>query len=62
MKKRLLIIILGFFFSIPSINTQNDNLEPVESIFDDYDFQFEYYSLIRKVLMNRIENLTIELN
>ncbi|WGF93989.1 hypothetical protein [Aequorivita marisscotiae] len=52
MKNRLLIILFGLLFCIPNVNAQNDNLEPVESIFDDYDFQFEYYSLIRKVLMN----------
>lgn len=52
MKNKLLIILFGLLFCIPNLNAQNDNLEPVESIFDDYDFQFEYYSLVRKVLMN----------
>ena len=57
MKNKLLIILFGLLFCIPKVNAQSDNLEPVESIFDDYDFQFEYYSLIRKVLMNgRREN------
>ncbi|PKA81963.1 hypothetical protein ATE92_0086 [Ulvibacter sp. MAR_2010_11] len=52
MKIKLLIIIFGFLFCIPVVNAQNDNLEPVESIFDDYDFLFEYYSHVRKILMN----------
>ncbi|NDV17749.1 hypothetical protein GO009_17175 [Muricauda sp. TY007] len=52
MRNRLLIIIFGLIFCIPAINAQNDNLEPVESIFDEFDFRFEYYSIVRKVLMN----------
>ena len=51
MKNRLLILLFGILFIIPNVNAQNDNLEPVESIFDEYDFRFEYYSLVRKVLM-----------
>ena len=39
-------------FCVTTINAQNDNLEPVESIFDEFDFRFEYYSLVRKVLMD----------
>lgn len=52
MTKHLLILILGILFSIPAVNAQNNNLEPVEGIFDEFDFRFEYYSLVRKVLMN----------
>ena len=52
MKNRLLVIIFGLLFCIPTIKAQNDSLEPVESIFDQFDFRFEYYSLVRKVLMN----------
>jgi len=51
MKNRLLILIFGFLFCFPTLNAQ-DNLEPVESIFDNYDFEFEYYSIVRKILMN----------
>jgi hypothetical protein len=52
MKNRILILIFGILFIIPTVNAQNENLEPVESIFDEYDFRFEYYSLVRKILMN----------
>jgi hypothetical protein len=52
MRNRILILIFGILFTIPIANAQNENLEPVESIFDEYDFRFEYYSLVRKVLMN----------
>ena len=31
---------------------QGDHLEPVESIYDIYDFQFEYYSKVREILFN----------
>jgi|TARA_R110002049_G_C8931795_1_gene544226 hypothetical protein len=56
MKNRLLTLILGLLFCIPTLNAQNDNLEPVESIFDDYDFLFEYYSIVRKTLMNEMSD------
>ncbi len=52
MRNRLLIIIFGLLFCVPTVYAQNDNLEPVESIFDEFDFRLEYYSLVRKVLMN----------
>ena len=52
MRNRILILIFGILFIIPTVNAQNENLEPVESIFDEYDFRFEYYSLVRKILMN----------
>ena len=52
MKNRLIKIIFGLLFFAPTIKAQNNNLEPVESIFDEFDFRFEYYSLVRKVLMN----------
>lgn len=51
MRKRFLIVVFGLLCMVPVVNAQNDNLEPVESIFDDYDFRFQYYSLIRIVLM-----------
>ncbi|MGO3155611.1 MAG: hypothetical protein ACTIK4_11520 [Mesonia sp.] len=51
MKNRILLILFGVLFIIPNINAQN-NLEPVESIFDEYDFRFEYYAFVRKMLMS----------
>lgn len=52
MKNRLLVILFGLLFFIQNINSQNDNLEPVESIFDDFETRFEYYSQVRKILMD----------
>ncbi|WP_276167142.1 hypothetical protein [Zobellia alginiliquefaciens] len=52
MKNRLLILIFGLLSSVPNIYSQNDNLEPVGSIFDEFSFRLEYYSQITKVLMN----------
>lgn len=52
MTNRLLLIIIGILFAFPKVNAQTEHLEPVESIFDEYDFRFEYYSLVRKVLLN----------
>ena len=49
---RLVLIIFGILFVFPKVNAQSEHLEPVESIFDEYDFRFEYYSLVRKVLLN----------
>ncbi|AGC77796.1 hypothetical protein LX97_02024 [Nonlabens dokdonensis] len=49
-----LAIIVAFFILSASkkIYAQNDHLEPVKSIFDEYDFRFVYHSDIRKILMN----------
>lgn len=52
MKNFILLLILGILLGIPTLKAQNEHLEPVESIFDEYDFMFEYYSLVREVLMN----------
>jgi len=40
------------------VNAQNrdDHLEPVGGIFDILGFQFEYYSKVRKVLLNGLSN------
>ena len=48
MHKHLLII----FFTIMVFGNlkAQDHLEPVRSIFDIYDFQFEYYSKVRNIL------------
>jgi hypothetical protein len=49
-----IIIALIFFSFLEPIKAQDkgDHLEPVGSIYDIYDFQFEYYSKVRKVLFN----------
>jgi hypothetical protein len=39
----------------PPLN-QPDNLEPVKDIFSVYDFQFEYYSRVRKILFNHLSD------
>jgi hypothetical protein len=41
-----------------SINAQNssDHLEPVPGVFGEYDFAFEYYSNIRKVLLKDLSD------
>lgn len=38
----------------PPPPTQPDNLEPVNDIFNIYDYQFEYYSRVRKILFERL--------
>ena len=45
-----LLLTLLFNFSILNAQSYGDHLEPVGGIFDVYDFQFEYYSRVRKVL------------
>ena len=49
-----IIIALIFLSFIEPINAQDKgaHLEPVGGIYDIYDFQFEYYSKVRKILFN----------
>ena len=58
--ERLIIFIalLLAFFSTSEIKAQSDNLQPARGIFDCYDFQFEYYSKIRKVLFKDLNDST----
>lgn len=49
MKKLLLILLLGSLSYTQNMSAQNDHLEPVESIFDE--FLPDYYMMVRKVLM-----------
>lgn len=53
-KIQRLVVTLVLVFNIGVINAQNkgDHLEPVGGIFDGYDFQFEYYSKVRKILFD----------
>lgn len=39
-------------FGIVNAQNKEDHLEPVGGIFDMYDFQFEYYSKVRKILFD----------
>ena len=48
-------ILLGSF-GVVNAQEKSDHLEPVDSIYDIYDFQFEYYSKIRKVLFDGLTN------
>lgn len=42
--------------SPPPPVAQPDHLEPVESIFSLYDYQFEYYSRVRKILFEKLSD------
>lgn len=62
--KRVTIVVLTLLIGIPSARTQSrsDHLEPTKSIFDLYDFQLEYYSLIRnQVYDERADNAVVRL-
>lgn len=48
--KQLVFLILLTTFGLSNAQNREDHLEPVQSIYDIYDFQFEYYSKVRKVL------------
>jgi hypothetical protein len=52
MKKTLFFLLhLVVFTSLSDqAKAQDDNLKPVNGIFSQYDFQFDYYSLVRKLL------------
>lgn len=50
--KWIIILCLIFSLNIEKLYAQNDHLEPVKSIFDEYDYRFVYHSDVRKILMN----------
>lgn len=50
-----IVAYLFCFLSNFNVTAQN-NLEPVQSIYDIYDFQFEYYSMVRKVLFKGLSD------
>ncbi len=56
MKLFVIIILVFSSFSIEEINAQTDHLEPVNGLFDIYDYRFEYYSKVRKVLFNELSD------
>lgn len=46
-----ILVVVYLLGNIGYTNAQtNDHLKPVSSIYDIYDFQFEYYSKVRKIL------------
>jgi len=50
---RIIITLIFLSFIRPlQAQSKGDHLEPVGSIYDIYDFEFEYYSKVRKVLFN----------
>lgn len=51
----IILIILGSCLNLKS-QENNDHLEPVQSIYSIYDFQFEYYSKVRKILFNGLSD------
>jgi hypothetical protein len=53
---KLILLFLIAFSGIAQAQINNDHLEPVSGIFDIYDFQFEYYSQIRKVLFKDLSD------
>ena len=51
-----LIAIILAFYTTSEIKAQSDHLEPARGIFDCYDYQFEYYSKVRKVLFKDLDD------
>ena len=48
-------VILG----ILKAQTYKEHLEPLGTIYDIYNYQFEYYSVVRKVLFNGLTDIPI---
>ena len=55
LKQILIIILIGCFSNAQSQN-QNDHLEPVQSIYDIFEFEFKYYSDVRKILLDGLSD------
>jgi hypothetical protein len=47
---KLILLFLIAFSGITQAQINKDHLEPVNGIFDIYDYQFEYYSKVREIL------------
>ena len=56
MKNLLLIIFFGLLFNVQNIQSQNDHLEPTHSILDEGKLLGDYYTLIKKILMNEMSD------
>jgi hypothetical protein len=59
MKQFLLLIFIGAltFLPLKECIAQSDHLESSNSIFDIYDFQFEYYSHVRNILFDGMTDM-----
>jgi hypothetical protein len=53
---KLILLFLIAFSVIAEAQTNSNHLEPAGGIFDIYDFQFEYYSKVRKVLFKNLSD------
>ncbi len=51
----LFVFITSLLFTLVS-KAQADRLEPVSGIFSIYDFQFDYYSSVRKILLSKLSD------
>ena len=51
-----LITLFTLFTSIKTLKAQSDHLEPVTGLFNDYNFQFEYYSAVRNILFKGLSD------
>lgn len=53
------IILLFILFLFTRLTFAQDHLEPNSNIFEDYDFQFEYYSQVRDILFEGLTDFPI---
>jgi hypothetical protein len=53
---KLILLFLIAFSGITQAQTDDDHLEPVNGTFDIYNFQFEYYSKVRKILFRDLSD------
>lgn len=54
--RRIKLTIAIALFTSTSVLGQSNHLEPVEGFFDAFNFQFEYYSQIRKILFEGLSD------
>jgi hypothetical protein len=52
----LLFQIIVITSVLNQVKAQDDNLKPVNGIFSEYNYQFDYYSLVRKILFRGFSN------
>ena len=53
---KIIFIVVSMLQISTNINAQSNHLKPVNGIFDMYDFQVEYYSVVRKVLFKGLSD------
>src|SRR4051812_15050608 len=56
MKKMNFILVLNTSLLFTLITKAQDQPEPVNGIFSVYDYQFDYYSSVRKILLNKLSD------